>query len=48
MNFATYVMNDFVIYYSNMWLEQAIKDNNCSTEQELCNKTLINNEKINI
>jgi len=41
-------MNDFIEYYSNVWLQQAIKDNNCSTERELYNKTLIDNEKINI
>jgi hypothetical protein len=31
--------NDFVIYYSNQWLDQAIKDNNCKTEKELYEKT---------
>ena len=41
-------MNDFVLYYSDMWLKQAIKDNDCKTEKELFNKTLIDNEKINI
>ena len=38
--------NDFVIYYSNLWLEQAIKDNNCKNEKELYLKTL-KNEKNN-
>ena len=37
-------MNDFIEYYSKVWLKQAIKDNNCLTEQELYNKTLIDNE----
>ena len=37
-------MSDFLLYYSDMWLKQAIKDNNCSTERELYNKTLIYNE----
>ena len=32
-------MNDFILYYSEMWLEQAIKDNNCKTEKELYEKT---------
>ncbi len=32
-------MNDFVLYYSDMWLKQAIKDNNCKTEKELYEKT---------
>ena len=41
-------MNDFIEYYSNVWLQQAIKDNDRSTERELYNKTLIDNEKINI
>jgi len=42
------LLNDFIEYYSNVWLKQAIKDNNCKTEKELYNKTLINNEKTNI
>ena len=37
-------MNDFIEYYSDVWLKRAIKDNNCSTERELYNKTLIDNE----
>jgi len=41
-------MNDFIEYYSNVWLQQTIKDNNCSTERELYNKTLIHNEKTNM
>ncbi len=37
--------NDFVIYYSNLWLEQAIKDNNCKNEKELYLKTLKNDKR---
>jgi len=33
-------MSNFIIYYSNMWLEQAIKDNDCKTEKELYEQTL--------
>ena len=37
--------NDFIIYYSNLWLEQAIKDNNCKNEKELYLKTLKNGKR---
>ncbi len=37
--------NDFVIYYSNLWLEQAIKDNDCKNEKELYLKTLNNGKR---
>lgn len=37
--------NDFVIHYSNLWLEQAIKDNNCKNEKELYLKTLKNEKR---
>ncbi len=37
--------NDFIIYYSNLWLEQAIKDNNCKNEKELYLKTLKNEKR---
>jgi hypothetical protein len=37
--------NDFVIYYSNLWLEQAIKDNDCKNEKELYLKTLKNGKR---
>jgi hypothetical protein len=37
--------NDFIMYYSNLWLEQAIKDNNCKTEKELYLKTLKNDKR---
>ena len=37
--------NDFIIYYSNLWLEQAIKDNDCKNEKELYLKTLKNGKR---
>jgi len=33
------LLNDFIEYYSNVWLKQAIKDNNCKNEKELYEKT---------
>ncbi len=39
--------NDFIIYYSNLWLEEAIKDNNCKNEKELYLKTLYESKKTN-
>ncbi len=32
--------SDFVEYYSNLWLEECIKQNNVKNEHELCIKTL--------
>jgi len=36
--------NDFIIYYSNLWLEQAIKDNDCKNEKDNL-KTLKNGKR---
>ena len=32
--------SDFVMYYSDLWLEECIHQNNCANEHELYIKTL--------
>jgi len=35
--------NDFVLYYSQMWLDEVIASNGCKNEHELYIKTLYDN-----
>ena len=34
-------MSDFITYYSDMWLEDAIRESGCKNQKEYFDKTLI-------